>query len=71
MDALREYMVERELTQEQIAKMFNVSQPTVCDWLSGKFKPSTDRLIEISRRTGLSIDELIKPREEVKRKRAS
>lgn len=71
MDALREYMRERDLTQGALAKLLDVSQPTVCDYLSGKIRPSADMLLEISQCTGLSVDELLKPRRIEKRRRAS
>ena len=60
MEALREYMAERGLTQADIAKLFNVSQPTVSDWLSGNITPSAKRLLRISKQTGLSVDRLLK-----------
>lgn len=60
MDRLREYMQERGLTQYELAKILDVSQPTVSDWLNGNFTPSAKRLLHISKRTGLSVDELLK-----------
>lgn len=71
MERLREYMTERKLTQGELATLLGVSQPTVSDWISGKMKPSADRLIEISERTGLTVDELLKRRKSEKRKRAA
>jgi transcriptional regulator with XRE-family HTH domain len=53
-------MNERELTQGELAKLLGVSQPTVSDWLNGNFTPTAKRLLHISKRTGLSVDELLK-----------
>jgi transcriptional regulator with XRE-family HTH domain len=53
-------MEELGLTQSALAQMLDVSQPTVSDWINGNIKPSADRLIKISARTGLSVDELLK-----------
>lgn len=60
MEALREFMTKRGLTQSSLAKMLDVSQPTVSDWINGNIKPSADRLIHISKKTGLSVDRLLK-----------
>lgn len=60
MERLREYMLDRGLTQAQLAALLEVSQPTVSDWINGVIKPSAKRLVEISKKTGLSVDELLK-----------
>lgn len=60
MDRLREYMEQHGLTQYELAKRLGVSQPTVCDWINGNFTPTAKRLLLISKRTGLSVDELLK-----------
>ena len=60
MEALREYMTKHELTQAQLAKMFDVSQPTVSDWLAGNITPSPRKLLTISKKTGLTVDRLLK-----------
>lgn len=60
MDQLRTYMERKGITQAQLAELIGVSQPTVCEWLSGRSTPSTRRLITISKKTGLSVDQLLK-----------
>jgi transcriptional regulator with XRE-family HTH domain len=62
MEGLRDYMVEHELTQAELAELLRVSQPTVSDWLNGNTKPTVDRLLSISEKIGLSVDELLKGR---------
>lgn len=57
---LREHLKESGETQIEFAKRIGVSQPTVCDWLSGKITPSVENLITISSKTGLSLDYLAK-----------
>ena len=59
MERLRQYLEEEQLTQVAFAQMMGVKQPTVWEWLNGHAKPSADRLIEMSRVTGISIDELL------------
>lgn len=53
-------MTERGLTQSDLAKLFDVSQPTISDWLAGNLTPRPRHLLKISKRTGLSVDELLK-----------
>ena len=60
MDRLREYMTNRGLTQAELAALLGVSQPTVSDWLNGNALPSTKKLLKISKKIGLSVDELLK-----------
>lgn len=60
MEGLRAYMESRGFTQIAIARLLGVSQPTVSDWLNGNTKPTAERLLELSEKTGLSIDELLK-----------
>jgi len=59
-EALREFMTERGLTQADLAKMFKVSQATVSDYLAGRITPRKKRLLMISEKTGLSVDTLLK-----------
>ena len=60
MERLREYMTSSGLTQAELARRLGVSQPTVSDWLSGNIKPTVRRLLTISKKTGISVDELLK-----------
>ena len=59
MQVLKEYLGKKGLSQAAFAKMLNVSQPTVCDWVNGHMHPSTGKLIEISRATGIRIERLV------------
>lgn len=60
MEALRQYLVENpEITQNELATRVGVKQPTVWEWINGKSKPSAERLKELSKVTGLSIDKLL------------
>ncbi len=40
-----------KLTRDEIAKRCNVTKQTVSDWLSGRYKPTLDRMLEIERMT--------------------
>lgn len=59
MESLKTYLERKEISQAQFAQLVGVTQPTVSDWINGRMLPSTDRLVEISRVTGLSIDKLL------------
>ena len=50
MDALRRFLTERGLTQQQAAEMFGVSQGLVSHWLNGRCSISAElcRAVEIA-----------------------
>ena len=52
-------MEANEISQAELARRVNVSQPTVWEWLNGKSAPRASKLLELSRETGLSVDELL------------
>lgn len=52
-------MEEHELTQVELARRMGVAQPTVSGWLNDDALPSAETLKELSRQTGLTIDELL------------
>ena len=56
---LCELRSEKELSQRQIAKIFNVSQSTYNNWENSNTEPSIMQLIEIARFFGVSIDYLL------------
>lgn len=53
-DRIREAREAKHLTQQQLADMLDVAQPTVNDWENGKHKPGRSRIPELSRRLGRS-----------------
>jgi DNA-binding XRE family transcriptional regulator len=56
---LKLYLSQKGMTQADLAKQIGVTQPTVWEWLNGHSKPSADRLISLSKLTGLAIDDLL------------
>ena len=46
-------------SQEQFAVLFDVSQQSVQKWESGDSTPSLDKLIQISKQFGVSLDALV------------
>lgn len=68
MERLRTWVEDKKLTYQQVAEKLGVQRTTVGQWISGYYVPSRQALENISRLTGLSIDELLsKP----KRKRSN
>jgi transcriptional regulator with XRE-family HTH domain len=66
MERLRQYLDSEQISQTEFGRRIGVSQPTVCEWLSGDSAPSIANLKKISATTGLSIDDLLDhPRRQV------
>jgi transcriptional regulator with XRE-family HTH domain len=62
-EKLQELRKSKGLTQEELAEALFVSRTAVSKWESGRGYPSIDSLKEISRFFGVTIDDLICPRE--------
>ncbi len=56
---LFELRTEKEFSQREMAKVFNVSQGTYNNWENGKTQPSIEQLISISNYFQVSIDYLV------------
>ena len=52
--------IDTQMSQTQLAEKLGVSQPTVSDWVNGNTRPSFERLADLSRITGISIEDLVK-----------
>ena len=57
--AISKLRTDANLSQEQFAAMFNVSQQSVQKWESGESIPELNKIIKISKRFGVSLDALI------------
>jgi len=62
-EKLQELRKSKGLTQEELAEALFVSRTAISKWESGRGYPSIDSMKEISRFFGVTIDELICPRE--------
>lgn len=56
---LYELRTEKNLSQRDIAKQFNISQSTYHNWENDKTQPTTEQLIQIAQFFGVSVDYLI------------
>ena len=54
------YRQQKGLSQEELAQKIGVSSQTVSEWERGESSPDTDNLIALSEIYGISLDELIK-----------
>lgn len=60
MRRLKQFLLDSKMTQSELAEQMGVSQPTVWEWVHGDSLPTVERLIKISKITGISIDDLVK-----------
>ena len=53
----------RELTQEQLAEMLNVSRQSISKWESGQVIPEVEKIVELSKAFDITLDYLLKSSE--------
>lgn len=56
---IKEYRKAQKITQEEMARLLNVSRQTYINYESGAFEPSFETLIQISKILKTSIDDLL------------
>lgn len=56
---MKQYLASNQISQAQFAKLLDVKQPTVSDYVNGHIVPKAAKLRQISEITGLSIDKLL------------
>ena len=49
----------KNLSQEQLAEILNVSRQTISNWENGRFYPDIDALVKISKCFNISLDDLL------------
>lgn len=59
MEKLKEIRTQKGLTQQEVAKKLNITQATYSGYEAGKYEPSIDILISISKLFKVSIDYLV------------
>ena len=57
-DIIKDIMITKNLSQEQLGKTLGVNQTTISQWLLGKKKPSYDSIIAIYKNFGITPNEL-------------
>ena len=51
---------EKQLTQEELGKLFHVTRQTVSNWENGKSYPDLQTIVEMSNQFDISLDTLLK-----------
>ena len=59
MQALSHWPPEQRLTQGELAKMLEVTESAISQWISGATSPTAANLRKIRDVTGLSLDQLL------------
>jgi transcriptional regulator with XRE-family HTH domain len=59
MKALESYLKSTNTSQTEFARQVGVSQPTISDIIRGEHSPSVKLLKRISKKTRLSLDQLL------------
>lgn len=58
-EKLAELRAENNMSQFEVAEELNVSRQAISRWETGRAKPSTEKLIALSRLYGVPLDELV------------
>ena len=58
-EILKDIMIDRNLTQTELANLINVKQSQISEWLKGKSKPGYDNLKAICLSLGVSGDQIL------------
>lgn len=58
MNGIKTNRERQGITQRQLAKLLGVYPSTICMWETGERKPSSDKLPELAKILGCSIDDL-------------
>ena len=56
---LKQIRKQRNITQEELAELLNVSRQAISKWESGNGYPETEKLITLSRELNISLDYLL------------
>lgn len=59
-DKIKEQRLEKQLTQEQLSQLLNVSRSTVSSWEVGRNYPDLETIVAISDLFGISLDHLLR-----------
>lgn len=68
-EIIRDYRLKKELTQEELGKIFYVSRQLISKWENGRSYPDLNQLIKLSDYFDLSLDELMRGDKEMIKKK--
>ena len=58
-DNLKQFRAVQHLSQEELAQLLNVNKKNILKWEQGKIYPKTEKLLFISEKLNISLDELL------------
>lgn len=67
MNMIKRLRVNKEMTQEQLAKACGVSQGTIAGWERGTFFPRTEKIVAIAKALDCKSDLLLQMADEKRR----
>lgn len=68
---LKQIRKQRNITQEELAELLNVSRQAISKWESGNGYPETEKLITLSRELNISLDYLLNDASHMAQKEAT
>lgn len=63
MNSVKNLRIKKGMTQEVLASMLGLDKSTVTKWETGKAMPTADKLPELARILGCTIDDLFRTEE--------
>lgn len=60
MNQIRNLRERANLTQDVLAQLIRVDRSTIAKWETGKALPRADKLLELAKILGCTVDELLK-----------
>lgn len=60
MNGIKSFRMKKNLTQAKLADFLNIRQSTVAMWETGESLPRADKLPELAKILGCTVDELLR-----------
>lgn len=57
-EIIRDLLISKKLSQQQLANILGVNQTTISQWILGNKKPSYDNILAIYEKFGITPNEL-------------
>lgn len=59
MSPIKEAIETKGMSQRDVARKLNVTDATICEWISGRKKPTVRHLLDLAELLGVSTDFLL------------
>lgn len=57
---IEKHLNDAGISQSELARRLGISQPTVSDWISGKKRPSGDKVLALAKELGIPPERVLK-----------